>query len=215
MNESDLNQLSHTELVQLVLKQTEQLAALATMVAALKVDMDALRLKLEKGQKPPTNSSNSSQPPSRDQKSNRAAERGQPRQGPPAGHEKSERKFVAQADRVVILKPERCPKCQTDLQTEAGRLVQVNQITELPAPRAEVIEVRQYAVVCPGCGQEHRAEPPVGLEWQRRFWARLETAGVYYRQTQPLSSVGTVQALHDLHQVELSQGGCDPIISLS
>lgn len=212
MNESDLSQLSLTELVKLVLTQYEQLTAFAAVVTQLQADNEALRLKLEKEQKPPTNSSNSSQPPSRDQKGNRPAERGPGRHGPPEGHGKSERQFVAQADRVVDLKLARCPNCQTDLQTEPGRLVRVNQITELPAPRAEVLEVRQYAVVCPGCGQEHRAEPPAGLEWPRRFGARLEATVVYYRQTQHLSYERTVKALHDLHQVELSQGGIDQIM---
>jgi hypothetical protein len=35
---------------------------------------------------------------------------------------------------------------------EAGQLVEVNQVTELPDAPAQVIEVRQYAVTCPECG---------------------------------------------------------------
>ncbi len=56
MTPDDLAQMSREELIQLILAQFEQLAQ-------LKADYEALRLKLEKGKKPPTNSSNSSQPP--------------------------------------------------------------------------------------------------------------------------------------------------------
>ena len=57
----DLAQLSREELIDMVLAQFEQMSK-------LQAEMDALRLKLQKNQKPPTNSSNSSQPPSQDQR---------------------------------------------------------------------------------------------------------------------------------------------------
>lgn len=208
----DLNQLNREELIQVVLEITEQLTKLAAVVAELKADNEALRLKLEKGQKPPTNSSNSSQPPSRDQKRNRPADREPGRHGPPAGHPKFERPWVAQPNHIVVVKAACCQECQTDLHNEPGQLVQINQITELPVAAVEVIEVRQYAVVCPSCGQEQRPAPPAGLELGRRFGARLEATVVYYRQTQHMSYERTIQALHDLHQVEISQGGIDQIM---
>jgi len=56
-------------LIELILSQFEQMAQ-------LKADYEALLLKLEKGKKPPTNSSNSSQPPSRDHKRSLPSDRG-------------------------------------------------------------------------------------------------------------------------------------------
>jgi hypothetical protein len=61
MTQDDLAQMSREELIQIILAQYEQLVQ-------LKADYEALRMKLEKGKKPPTNSNNSSQPPSRDHK---------------------------------------------------------------------------------------------------------------------------------------------------
>jgi len=58
MTRNDLTQLSQDELIDLVLAQVEQ-------NAKLQAEIEALRLKLEKGKKPPTNSGNSSQPPAR------------------------------------------------------------------------------------------------------------------------------------------------------
>jgi len=78
--------------------------------------------------------------------------------------------------------------------------------------KAEVIEVRQYAVECPGCGEKQVAEPPVGLDMQRAFGARLEASVVYYRQEQHMSYIRTRAAMRDLHGVEISEGGIDKIM---
>ncbi len=205
MTQDDLTQLSKEELIQLILAQYEQLVQ-------LKADYEALRLKLEKGSKPPTNSSNSSQPPSRDHKRSLPSDRHKRKHGAPSGHAKHERQFVAQPDHVVDLKAETCWGCATDLRTTEGVLRDVNKITELPPARAEVIEVRQYEVTCPECGRMHFGKPPVGLEMDRMFGARLEATVVYYRQEQHISYQRAERALRDLHGVKISQGGIDKIM---
>ena len=205
MTQDELAQKSRDELIDLVLAQFEQ-------ITKLRADYEALKLKLEKGKKPPTNSSNSSQPPSRDQKSNPPASRKKHRHGPPQGHPKHERKLVAEPDHVVEVKPLVCKQCQTDLSETTTVLVDVNQITELPDVKAEVIEVRQYTAACSCCGQEQIGEPSAGLEMNRTFGARLEGTVVYYRQEQHMSYIRTKSALRDLHGVEISQGGIDQIM---
>jgi transposase len=205
MTQDDLAQMSREELIELVLAEHAQLEW-------LRAEYEALKLKMEKGKKPPTNSGNSSQPPSRDQKVNLPKDRKKRRHGPPVGHEKHERKFVAKPDHLVEVKPQVCAHCQTDLRAESGQLVDVNQITELPQAKAEVIEVRQYSTVCSCCGREQIGKPPAGLEMERTFGARLEGTVVYYRQEQHMSYVRTQSALHNLHGVEISQGGIDQIM---
>ena len=101
MGKTDLEELSKEELIQLIL--------------ALQDEIEALKLKFEKNQKPPTSSKNSSQPPSRDQKGSLPSGRRKHRHGPPLGHEKHVRKFVAQADHTVELRAKSCCKCHTDL----------------------------------------------------------------------------------------------------
>jgi len=209
---TDLEELSREELIGLVLIQAEQMANFQVMLAQLQADNEALRVKLEKLQKPPTSSSNSSQPPSRDQKRNKPADRPKRKHGPPTGHVKYERRFVAEPDQIVPLRVTDCPVCHTDLKTAPAVLVDVTQITEIPEPKAQVIEVRQYAVTCPGCSQSHVAEPPVGLELNRSFGARLETTVVYYRQEQHMSYERTQATMLNLHRVEISQGGIDQVM---
>ena len=205
MNHDDLAWMSRDELIDLILAEHAQLEA-------LRADYEALKLKLEKGKKPPTNSSNSSQPPSRDQKTDLTKKRKKHRHGPPIGHVKYERKFVADPDHIVKVKPQVCKDCQTDLRETSGLLADVNQITELPEAKAEVIEVRQYEVKCPCCGKKQTTEPPAGLEMERTFGARLEATVVYYRQEQHMSYVRTEAALRDMHRVTISQGGIDKIM---
>jgi transposase len=205
MAREELEELTKAELIELILGQAAQLAK-------LQADYDALKLKFEKNRKPPTSSQNSSQPPSRDQKGNMPKDRRKRRHGPPLGHEKHERKFVAQADEVVHVRPHSCSTCQADMSLEHGRLVKVNQITELPEASAQVIEVRQYEVVCPDCQQAQVEAPPAGLEMERAFGARLEATVVYYRQEQHMSYERTQKALFDLSRAEISQGGIDEIM---
>ena len=51
--------------------------------------------------------------------------------------------------RFEEVKPQICEPCQTDLREISCQLMDVNQITELPEAKVEVIEVRQYEVKCP------------------------------------------------------------------
>jgi hypothetical protein len=108
----------------------------------------------------------------------------------------------------VEIKPLVCGPCQADIGEAKTVLMDVNQNTELPEAKAEVIEVRQYAVEYPFCGQKRIDEPPSGFEMERIFGARLEGTVVYYRQ-QHLSYARMISALHDVHGVEISHGGID------
>ena len=205
MNRAELESLSKEDLIQLILEQARQLAQ-------LRADFEALKLKLEGKQKPPTSSKNSSQPPSRDQKGNQPKDKRKHRHGPPVGHEKHERALVANPDHTINVRVQECKQCHKELSEESGQLVKVNQITELPEGKAQVIEVRQFETVCPDCGQVQVAEPPVGLEMERTFGARLEATVVYYRQEQHMSYERTQLALCNLHGVAISQGGIDGIM---
>ena len=212
MKREDLDLLSREQLIDLMLQQWRAFEQLQLDHTALKSDYEALKVKFEQNQKPPTSSKNSSQPPSRDQKSNTSKDKSRHRHGPPQGHEKHEREFVGDPDQVVNLRVKACHRCQADLQGVDERLVRVNQITELPDPKGQVIEVRQYEADCPQCGLVQVEDAPAGLEMERTFGARLEATVVYYRQEQHMSYERTQEALKNLHGVAISQGGIDHIM---
>jgi transposase len=203
-SERDLKQLSREELLEGYLK-------LQKLVEELQQEIEALKKKLDSHPRPPTTSKNSSQPPSRDQKTNSVKSHRTHRHGPPKGHEKHERQMISEPNRVIKLRNEHCEKCQAEMDGKE-RLIHLNQITEVPESRSQVIEVRQYEQTCPHCGRYQVVQPPAGLEMDRRFGSRLESTVVYYRQEQHMSYQRTQRAMHDLHGVEISQGGIDGIM---
>ncbi len=125
---------------------------------------------------------------------------------------KYERKFVAKPDHLVEAEAEVRERCQADLSKESGRIVDVDEIAELPEVKAEVIEVRQYETTCPCCGQKQIGEPPAGLEMERTFEARLEATVVYYRQQQHMSYLRTRATLDEMYGLEISPCGIDKIM---
>jgi len=205
MTREELELLSKDDLIRMILEQKK-------LLVQLKADYEEIKQRLDQQQKPPTSSKNSSQPPSKDQKGNQKKDRPRHKHGPGFGHEKHERALVAQADEIVNVRSEMCEVCQADLRAEEGQLVKVNQITELPPAKAQVIEVRQFQTTCPQCGITQVKEPAAGLEMSRSFGARLEATVVYYRQEQHMSYERTQEALWQLHGVKISQGGIDKIM---
>src|SRR5512138_530772 len=123
MGKSELDQLTRDDLIELLLKQYEQIQALQASHQQLQRENEVLRKKLEQLQKPPTNSKNSSQPPSLDRKGNRPGDKARKRHGPAKGHEKHERQFVDHPDHMVELKAQRCDHCQGSLEKATGELL--------------------------------------------------------------------------------------------
>jgi transposase len=201
MNRAELEHLSRDDLITIILHLQAEVATLRQRIEHL-----------ETPPPPPPTSRNSSQPPSQDQKANRPADTPRTKHGPPKGHPKHERQIVVPPDDIVEVRPTHCPTCQIDLTPQIGCVRDWTQITELPEPRAQVIEVRQVAVTCPCCGVSHTEEPPPGLDLHRQFGARLEATIVYYRHEQHMSYERTQAALLNLHGVTISQGGIDQVM---
>ena len=68
MDRKNLEALSKEELIEIIMQQNEQMVKMQAGLEKLRADYEALKMKFEQNQKPPTSSKNSSQPPSRDQK---------------------------------------------------------------------------------------------------------------------------------------------------
>lgn len=213
MTRDELEQLSREELIDLVMRQAQQMNEFERLMIEMKVELEKLRQERNEPPKPPPTSKNSSQAPSRDHKGNQPSDKPRRKHGRGQGHQKAERPWVNNPDKIVEVKPECCLECGCDLSAATAILVQVNQMIELPEPKAKVIEVRQYEVICPGCGQDQLGQPPPGLELDRVFGSRLETTVIYYRHQQHMSYERTQQALHDLHGVKLTQGAINRVMA--
>ncbi len=198
-------ELSHAELVALV---KELIAA----VQRLEAENQQLKAEAAKEPLPPPTSQNSSQPPSRDVKGNLAGQRKRKKHGPPFGHARQTRAWVAKPDRILEARVENCGYCQADLRGVEPRTVLRRQLTEVPPITPVVIETRQAEVVCPDCQRITRGELPAGLDSGRSFGPRLAAMIVYLKPEQHLSYERVTQLCQDLFGVALSEGGASAVM---
>jgi hypothetical protein len=110
-----------------------------------------------------SNSRNSSQPPSRDQKAHAPRQKKRRRHGPPFGHQKSVRPLVENPDRLIQVPVTECAHCLADLTQVTPEDFTRRQITELPLAPPQVIETRQHQTLCPHCQTLNRAPLPAGV----------------------------------------------------
>ena len=200
-----LAQLTHAELVALVKEWI-------VVVQRLEAENQQLKAELAKDRPPPPTSQNSAQPPSRDVKRNLAAQRKRKKHGPPFGHARQTRVWVAEPDRIIEASVKRCGHCQADLWGVEPRTVLRHQLTELPPITPVVIETRQAEVVCPDCQQITRGELPAGLDGGRSFGPRLAATVVYLKPEQHLSYERVTQLCQDLFGVAISEGGASALV---
>jgi transposase len=159
-----------------------------------------------------TNSHNSSQPPSRDQKPNQPSDKPKKKHGPRFGHQKFSRPLTDNPDRVIQVPVTECAQCLADLSQVAPEDFERRQITELPEARPLIIETRQHRTTCPHCQTPNRGLLPEGLEAERCFGPNLEATVIFYKQTQHLSYERIVETMRDLHGVILSEGAIASIL---
>jgi transposase len=126
-----------------------------SLIAKLEAKLAEL---VERTQRPPKTSRNSSLPPSSDPPS--APKRESKRQtgrkrGAQKGHRGHARQMVdaAQVDEIIDYHPDHCPRCQTILSSELPDMAPSirHQVWELPKVKASVTEHRQHTVECPEC----------------------------------------------------------------
>src|SRR5262245_26245070 len=120
-----LDELSRADLLALVKE-------LSAAVQRLEAENQQLKAEVAKRQPPSATSRNSSQPPSRDAKSNLPRDRKRKKLGPPFGHERKTRALVDQPDRIIEAAVEWCQHCQGDVRGVEPRAVVRRQLTELP-----------------------------------------------------------------------------------
>lgn len=182
--------------------------AVRTLMQTLVANIQSLQARIaELERRLDQNSGNSSQPPSRDQKTNRPAKVRRRHRGAKPGHLRAVRALSDTPDQVLPVGVTTCRHCQYDLRTVTPHKVIRRQVTELPIVRPVIIETQQHEVVCPQCHTRQRGLLPEGLEATRTFGPRLEATVVYLQQQQHLSYERTTQALQDLFGVTLSEGG--------
>ncbi len=193
-----LDDLSPEEMIALIQRLFEEVRRLETEIERLK--------------QPPPTSRNSSQPPSRDWKTERPKRQRRKKVGAKPGHAKAERPLVDNPEKVIDVWVETCRQCGTGLLDQAPERVIRRQLTELPEIKPVVIEIRQYEVCCPCCQRLQRGQLPEGLEAKRQFGPRLAALIVYLHHTHHLGFERLCGVLQDIFGTTLSEGGAVAIV---
>jgi len=192
------DELSREELIALINEMAKEISELKAEVARLK--------------QPPTTSKNSSQPPSRDFKSEKKKRKRSKKKGAQVGHEKQERQLVEKPNKVIDVYVDKCQNCHQNLLDQIPVKVVRRQVTEIPEIKAVVIETRQYVVDCPGCGQRQQGKLPAGLEAGRYFGPRLEAIVTNLHHEHHVGYKRLRQICGELLGLELSTGGAVSIV---
>lgn len=160
-----------------------------------------------------TTSQNSSQPPSRDFKSDGAKKRKRRKKvGAKEGHEKAERPLVDNPSKVIEVWAESCSKCHANLLDRVSERTIRRQVTELPEIKPVVIETRQHEVRCPCCGELQRGKLPDGLETGRQFGPRLEATVTSLHHEHHLGYERIGQVCAEIFGITVSKGGAVSIV---
>jgi len=191
-------ELSREELIALLYEMAKEINELKVEIARLKQS--------------PTTSQNSSQPPSRDFKSEKKKRRRSKKKGAQAGHEKQERQLVEKPNKVINAYVDRCKDCNQNLLDQIPVEVVRRQVTEIPEISPVVIETRQYVVDCPCCGKRQQGKLPEGLETGRYFGPRLEAIVTSLHHEHHVGYKRLRQICSELFGLELSAGGAVSIV---
>ena len=206
MADDELAGLSREELLELVRRQQDELAAREAAIERRDEKIRELEEELAQFRRPAKTPENSSEPPSRGQKGNRAA--GRRKLGPKRGHVGISR-VRSEPDVVVECRPRACGGCGRELPQTGGRRVGRSQVTELPSFAPVVIEAQQYEMTCAGCGEQTVGSYPAGLEPRRTFGPGVEALLSSFHERHHVSYERLVEVCRDVFGLAISQGGVE------
>lgn len=195
----DLSRLSHDEKDALILALWAQVQLLTARVAELEAKLGV----------PPKTPDNSSVPPSKGHKPNRAkAKRSGPRQGS-LGRTGGGRALAANPDEVVTARPVRCAHCQAVLGEAEQMLHGRYDKIDLPTVSPVVTRVEHYAGQCSCCGGITLAPLPEGLEPGTPFSLNIVAIAMYLRFVHAVSYRRLSRLLLELFGLAISEGALD------
>jgi len=202
-----LDRLSRDELLELVRRQQQELAEREAAIEQRDTKIRELEEELAKCRRPEKTPENSSVPPSRGQKANRAAGRRR-KLGPKRGHVGSSR-MRSEPDVVVECRPPACAGCGQELPQVGGRRTGRSQVIEVPMFAPVVIEAWQYTVGCEQCGEQTAGAYPAGLEPRRTFGPGVEALLSYFHERHHVGYERLVEVCRDVFGLAISQGGVE------
>lgn len=226
MDRDGLWQLSHEDLISLVLAQASviaeqgvrigELTALVESQAAIIAGKSAMLARLEKRVaeledklgKPPKTPDNSSLPPSAGQKPNLPERERKGRKGRPG----VSRKLAENPDQVIEALAQECPKCAAALSTADQPRVHAYDHVDIPPIRPVTTRVHLHSGVCPCCAAVFTAPAPVGMELGSPFGPGIQALVIHLHVTQAISFERLTVMMKTVFGLDISQGAIGNIL---
>lgn len=193
--------VSHEELVELVLRQQEIIAQLAAEVERLQANANS---DSRTSSKPPSSDihkrSETPKPASETSASAKRKPGGQP------GHTGRTRKGFGRIDRLEVLRPQTCPACGLNTFFPAPVECKHHIIAELATPAIEIIDYEQHCLECCHCGHRVWAQLPAEVVGRQSLGARLQSLLVWLGNYGHLSYEKQQELLVELGQIAVGTG---------
>jgi transposase len=192
-----LEKLTKSELIGLVLTMQDQIAELQMLV-------QTLRDQIAK------DSHNSSKPPSSDgpkkPRTRSLRPKGERPIGGQPGHKGDTLKMVATPDHVQVHPVTNCPHCQRDLSGLAAVGQEKRQVFDVPPVGLEVTEHQAEIKQCPDCGQQVKGIFPAHVTQPTQYGPRLKAQASYLNIYHFVPLDRTAELLTDFYGQSPCQG---------
>jgi len=199
LTREELLPLDKVTLVEIILKQQEQIPTLTKRVGELEA---SLHKTSRNSSKPPSTDGLAKPPPkpkSLRKKSTRKSG-GQPK------HKGHTLELTDAPDHTIEIPVTQCDGCDAQLSDQPVMGHERRQVFEIPQPRIEITEYRSEMKSCPECGKNVKGVFPDGVNARTQYGERFNAVLVYLNQQMLLPAERTVQLIKDLFGQQVSQG---------
>ena len=156
------------------------------------------------------NSSNSSKPPSTDNKltknKSKSTSKSKKKRGAQSGHKGKNLKIVATPDKLEVLLPTKCSCCNQSLKNIDSLKFEKRQLFDLPDVKMQVTEYQAHTIECNKCHAVNKAEFPTNINATTQYGDNLKSLVSYLNAYQMLPYERISETIQDLTSHKISIG---------
>lgn len=156
------------------------------------------------------NSTNSSKPPSTDNKLTKtkkpSTSNSKKKRGAQVGHKGKSLKMVATPDKIEVLLPTSCSCCDSSLKNINSSKYEKRQLFDLPDVKMQITEYQAHSLKCKKCYTLNKAEFPDNINATTQYGDNLKSFISYLNSYQMLPYERITETIQDLTSHKISTG---------
>jgi len=196
--------MTEQEAIEFCKNDPESAAKIILMVEKLEERIKELEAKLN------MDSTNSSKPPSTDNKLTKKKESSnstsKKKRGAQAGHKGKSLKIVATPDKIEVLLPTGCSCCGSSLESINSLKYEKRQLFDLPKVNMDVTEYQAHSLKCKECHTINKAKFPENIKAVTQYGDNLKSLISYLNSYQMLPYERIAEMIEDLTSHKMSVG---------